>query len=192
MTVGIARIVLGVCAVVAIGVSPAPALDFLEDTLLLDVHTGSNRSSAARGLRNGGFDLADGSRVAFWDWYTPRFPDLSLMLLTQVSADFGIIWGFGTGEQAPKYRIDPTLHLGFVYQSHPFEGATLSLKATYPVGGHLRESACVADYGDIAGVAPVNCRLAAGLLPPEDTLQHLLRMKGRSDARISLNLVIRF
>ncbi|MCO8146403.1 hypothetical protein NHN26_14335 [Rhodovulum tesquicola] len=189
---GIARLVL-TAFFLGVGVAhPATAFDFLEDTFLLDVRVGSNRSSAAQGLRNGAYELADGTQVAFWNWYSPNIPELSMIVLTQVSADFGIIWGLSTGEKAPKYRIDPALHMGFVYQTHPFDGATLSVKVTYPVGGRLRESACVADYGDIMGVVPVNCRLAAGLLPPEETLKHLLRLDGRHDARISVDFVIRF
>ncbi|GAA0309010.1 hypothetical protein [Rhodovulum strictum] len=187
-----AGIVLTAWAMVLAGASGAAALDLLEDTHLIDIQAGSNRSSAAQGLSVGGYELADGGRVSFRDWYTPRFPDLSVLLLTQVSANFGVIWGFGTGERAPKYRIEPAFHLGFVYQTRPFDGATLSLKATHPIGGRLRESACVADYGDIGGVVPVNCRLAADLLPPEETLNYLLRMKGRSDARISLDFEFRF
>ena len=172
--------------------SAMQAQDFWENNFLLDAHVGSNRSAAARELRIGGYELADGTYVDFGDWYTPQFSDLTMLFLKQVSPDFGIIWGLSSGENAPKYRIDPALQVGFVYQYQLSEGAIFSIKATYPLGGRLQEKTCVADYGEIGGVQKVNCRLAAGLLPPEETLGYLVKIAGETDAVITVNLTIRF
>lgn len=168
------------------------AQEFWEDTHLLDVHAASRRSAAARDLSRGGYELSGGAYVDFRDWYSPRVPDVTILFLTEVTPDFGIIWGFGTGERGEKYRIDPALYLGFVAQYRPFENAVLSVSATYPLFGRMRERTCVADYGAIGGVQEVNCRLAADPMPPEETLGYLVDLDGETDARISIGFTLFF
>lgn len=168
------------------------AQEFWQDTHLLDVHAGSQRSAVARDLSRGGYELSGGEYVDFRDWYSPRIPDVTVLFLTQVAPDFGIIWGFGTGERGEKYSIDPALYLGFAAQYRPFDTAVFSISATYPLFGTMRERTCVADYGAIGGIQTVNCRLAAEPMPPEETLGYLVNLDGETDARISIGFTLVF
>lgn len=172
--------------------SSSHSQDFWENNSLLDLYIGSSRSTIARTLQNGGYELSDGTYVDFKNWYMPKYPDITVMFLKQVSENFGVIWGFSTGEKASKYTIDPAFQFGFAYQYAPFEDALISIRATYPLRGKFREKTCLADYGDIGGVQLVNCRLAAGLLPPMDTLDYLVNLRGEIDARIYINFSLRF
>lgn len=171
---------------------PARGQEFFEQNLLLDLYIGSARSTIAQGLRQGGYDLAGGAYVDFRQWYTPEVPDATVLFLRPISDDFGLIWGFSTGERGEKYTIDPALQLGFVYQHEPFKNGIFAIKATYPIFGQLREQTCVADYGDIGGVQRVNCRLAASFLPPEETLAYMANTRASVDAKISISFTFRF
>jgi hypothetical protein len=142
-------------------------------TSLVDIHQGSPLSDKARGLGDGGYELQGGSWVSFNQWYHANWVDMHVDLLTQITPDAGILWGFGTGEQGEKYRIAPSLKLGFLTQTHPNPNSTLSLSVTSTIGGALTEKPCVADYGDL-GSYSVNCRLAAGEAAPEETLKYLV------------------
>lgn len=142
-------------------------------TSLVDIHQGSPLSDKARGLGNGGYELQSGSWVSFNQWYHANWVDMHVDLLTQITPDTGILWGFGTGEQAEKYSIAPSLKLGFLTQTHPNPNSTLSLSVTSIFGGNLTEKPCLADYGDL-GSYSVNCRLAAGETAPEETLKYLV------------------
>ncbi|RUU12526.1 hypothetical protein EOD23_07220 [Mesorhizobium sp. USDA-HM6] len=154
-----------------LGASPAAAQEMT--TSLVDIHQGSPLSDRAKDLGNGGYELQDGSQVSFNRWYHTNWIDMHVDLLTQLTENSGILWGFGTGEQAEKYRIAPSLKLGFLTQRHPNPNSTLSLSVTSIIGGNLTEKPCVADYGDL-GTYSVNCRLAAGEMAPEDTLKYLV------------------
>jgi hypothetical protein len=178
----------------ALGAAPPAALgqEFLDENLLLDVYVGSARSAIAQGLRKGGYDLAGGAYVDFRQWYTPQMPDATVLFLRPISDDFGLIWGISTGERGEKYTIDPALQLGFVYQHEPFKNGVFAIKATYPLFGRLREKTCIADYGDIGGVQEVNCRLAASILPPDETLAYLANSRADVDAKISISFTFRF
>lgn len=160
-------------------------------THLLDLQAGSGRSDLVRDIRRGGYELAGGGAVAFRDWYTPDLPDLTLVLLTQLTDGFALTWGVSTGEAGRKYRIAPALHIGFVAQTELWANATLTLSAQTLIGGGLRERSCLADYGPF-GMAEVNCRLAATPLPPDETLRYLMDVPGRDDSRISLRFDYRF
>jgi hypothetical protein len=133
----------------ASGNNKAFGQDFWADTFLLDVYMGSNRTKIADALSKGGYELSSGEFVEFRDWYTPKSPDITLLLLKQVTPNFGIIWGVSKGEKGEKYRIYPALQLGFIYQYVPFEDAIFSIKATYPFFGNMVEKTCTADYGDL-------------------------------------------
>lgn len=169
------------------------AQSFWEDTFLLDVYAGSNRSDVARSLSLGGYELSGGEYIDFRDWYTPRLlPDMTILFLKQIRPDFGIIWGVSTGEKGEKYRIDPALQLGFVYQYIPIENAVFTAKVTYPLFGDMTEKTCTADYGALGGIQTVNCRLAAELIPPEETLDYLVDLRGETDARVSISFTLSF
>ncbi len=160
-----------------LGASPAIAQDIT--TSLVDIHQGSPLSDRARSLGDGGYELQNGSWVSFNRWYHANWVDMHVDLLTQVTEDTGILWGFGTGEQGEKYRIEPSLKLGFITQMHPNLKSTLSLSLTSTFGGSLQEKPCQADYGDF-GTYSVNCRLAASQMAPEETLKYLVNAKPES------------
>ncbi|TGQ54340.1 hypothetical protein EN836_09855 [Mesorhizobium sp. M1C.F.Ca.ET.193.01.1.1] len=156
---------------VFLGASPATAQEMT--TSLVNIHQGSWLSDRARSLAAGGYELQDGSLVSFNQWYRSNWIDLHVDFLTQITENSGILWGVGTGEQGEKYRIAPSLKLGFLTQTHPSPYSTLSLSVTSIIGGNLTEKPCVADYGDL-GTYSVNCRLAAGETAPEETLKYLV------------------
>jgi len=174
------------------GTKEAFGQEFWADSFLLDAYMGSHRSSVATSLRKGGYELTGGEFIDLRSWYKPKFPDTTITLLKQISHDFGIVWGVSTGEKGEKYRIDPALQLGFVYQYSPFENAVFSIKATYPFFGNMTEKTCTADYGDLGGIQVVNCRLAADMMPPEETLDYLINLKGETDAKISVRFSLVF
>lgn len=116
---------------------PAPsaiARDFLENTSMLDIRTGSSRSAIARNLSIGGYELSDGTPVSFADWYMPHFPEMSLLFLTQINPSLGITWGISTGERGEKYRIDPGVWLGLVYRMQLSKHSGLTFFATTLIG----------------------------------------------------------
>jgi len=171
-------------AILASWLSPAIAQDQSVAIHLVDMAQDSELSGTAASLADGwydasidalvtGYELADGTPVSFTHWYRTDWPDTRVDMLTQFGDDFGLLWGFGTGERGEKYTIDPSLRLGFVAQAHPSPNALLSLTVRAIAWGNLNEKTCEGDYGEIAGVETVNCRLAATPLPPEETLQYL-------------------
>ncbi|SDA80777.1 hypothetical protein SAMN02927914_03203 [Mesorhizobium qingshengii] len=157
----------------------SPAIAQEMTTSLVDIHQGSPLSDRARGLGDGGYELQNGSRVSFNQWYRASWVDMHVDLLTQITEDTGILWGFGTGEEGEKYRIEPSLKLGFLTQMHPSANSTFSLSLTATIGGNLTEKPCEANYGDL-GTYSVNCRLAASEMAPEETLKYLVNAKPES------------
>ena len=166
----------------------SPSLAFAQDQAvaihLIDMAQDSELSITAASLADGwydesedsrvsGYELSDGTPVKFADWYHTDWPDTRVDLLTQFGDDFGLLWGFSTGERGEKYTIDPSLRVGFVAQAHPAANSILSLTVRAVAWGNLNEQTCEGDYGEIGGVQTVNCRLAATFLPPEETLQYL-------------------
>ena len=158
---------------------------FFAASYLLELKQDTALSLKARALREGGYEMADGTPVNFSQWYSTSVPELHLMWITQIDRNFGIIWGVGTGEVAEKYVISPSLRLGFSYQVEPKKNNRFSLTANAVIGGELREKTCAADYGDIGGVQEVNCRLAASPLTPEETLNYLEYAKPESSVRFT-------
>lgn len=57
------------------------------DTHLLDVYFGSSRSDQVRSVKTGTLELAGGEEVRFDEWYSPDFPDLTVLMLTELSED---------------------------------------------------------------------------------------------------------
>lgn len=161
-------------------------------TQLLDLRIGSSRSSLIDDVRYLGFELSDGTPVEFEPWYSSRWPDTTVQFLTPLTGNFGVTWGFSTGERGEKYTIDPGLHLGFIYQMRPSRRETVTIAVSLLLAGNLRERSCIADFGAIGGIQDVNCRLAASPLPPADTLRFLFRERGFRESRISISYMIRF
>jgi hypothetical protein len=168
----------------AMSLSTAFAQDQAVAIHLIDMAQDSELSATAASLADGwydeaedsrvsGFELSDGTPVRFADWYHTDWPDTRVDFLTQFGEDFGLLWGFSTGERGEKYTIDPSLRIGFVAQAHPTANSVLALAVRAVAWGNLNEQTCEGDYGEIGGVQTVNCRLAATFLPPEETLQYL-------------------
>lgn len=171
-------------AILTSWLSPASAQDQGVAIALVDMAQDSELTETAARLADGwydefagtrvtGYELADGTWVPFAPWYHTDWPDTRVDMLTQFGDDFGLLWGFGTGERGAKFTIDPSLRVGFVAQAHPSPNTLLSLTVRAIAWGNLNEKTCEGDYGEIAGVETVNCRLAATPLPPAETLQYL-------------------
>lgn len=190
------RAVTGSCVLLSLALcAPAGAASaqaFWERTVLLDAYAGSQRSAVAASLREGGYELSGGGAVRFRDWYSPRLPEVTVLFLTELSSEVGIIWGASSGERGEKYRIEPALHLGVVWQHRISDGAHLWMRAVHPLFGRMREFPCVADYGAIGGVQAVNCRLAAEPMAPEETLEHLVDLDGSTDAVLGIGVSVAF
>jgi len=171
----------------------ANAFDFFDDTYLIGIQQGSPLSSKAHSLSSfTGYESATGSQIKFDKWYTSKWTDVKVDYVTQVSKEFGILWGFSTGEKAPKYTIDPSFKLGAVYIHSFNKQATISMNGFYTFGGRLREKSCIADYGEIGGVQEVNCRLAATELQPSETLKYNLNERPVNYKTISVQFKYSF
>ena len=171
-------------------VSPIQAQDaFLEDMELVGVGVGNLSSLADTFSRQTG-GLSDGSRYSFGRYYTSDFKDLRFTMMSPINSNFGILWGFGTGEGGAKYHIEPSLKFGFLATEPVGDSGLLSLSVTTVLGGYFREGSCTANYGAIGGVQEVNCRMADSVLRPSETLDYLVN-KPPSD-QVSVSLRYRF
>lgn len=159
-------------------------------TYLYEVQQGNDLSGLTYSTSLGGYELSNGDWVSFRNWYKTDWKNLQLTMLTEMTENLGIIWGLGTGEEGEKYRIDPSLKLGFVYQTPITQRLVFDMNASIIVGGKLSEQSCTADYGAIGGVQQVNCRLAASTLAPEETLSYLYNQY--SGERVSAMLRLRY
>ena len=186
---GLLRANLGLACLCLMSAKPVAAQEFLEDMELVGVGVGS-LSSLAASFRSRTGGLSDGSRYSFNRYYSTDFQDLRVTMLSPINPNFGIIWGFGTGESGAKYHIEPSLKIGFVATEPVGDNGLLSLSATTVLGGYFREGSCMADYGAIGGVQEVNCRMADSILPPAETLDYLVN-KAPGD-RVSVSLRYRW
>ena len=144
---------------------------------LIELSADSLLSRYAAALRWGGYELAGGQFQSFDAWYGVRgLPDIHMSWLVPVSANWGWIWGFRTGERGAKYSIAPGLKLGWVYDTAVSSQSRLSVKATTVLGGRMVERPCSSDFGEIGGLRLVNCRLAASTLTPEQSLGYLINL----------------
>lgn len=190
--------VLPKCSVVLIVISSlipfgsAQAQDFWEATTIYDVNAYSLRSSMASSLAEGGYELSDGRWQSFRGWYRPRISEVNILLLTAVDQNVGLIWGVSTGGSGEKYRLQPGVWVGIVSLWQISEQASLTVSAKTLLGGRLSEEACVADYGDIGGIQRVNCRLAASILEPSETLNYLVNDAGAVESTFGVEFVYRF
>ncbi|MDU8945062.1 hypothetical protein [Ovoidimarina sediminis] len=183
---------LSACACLCLlSAQPAPADTFAEGLTLVSVDVGGLSSLASSyEILSGG--LSDGSRYSFDRYYASDYQDIRFTMLSPVSETFGILWGFGTGERGNKYRIDPSLKIGFVLTEPITKNEWVSLSVSTVIGGYFREEACTADYGAIGGVQRVNCRMADSILPPSETLEYLENRPPEDQVFISLRYHLRF
>jgi hypothetical protein len=158
-------------------------------TNLIELKQGSELSDLVAIYSNGGYESAYGNRIAFNSWYRPKnqWVDTKISFMTQLNKDFGLLWGVGTGENGGKYNISPSVKFGFIYRVPYDRGDSgVYLRLTSILGGRLKEKSCVADYGQIGGNREVNCRLAAGVDVPEDTLRNLMNQRPYNQNTISV------
>ena len=171
---------------------PCVAQDLSDATRIYSVRDDTGLSSLMATTSTKGYSLSDGSPVRFEDWYQAGWRDLSVTWMTQIDDHSGLIWGMGTGERGEKYRIDPSLRLGFVYRVQPRQNEALFLSVSSVFGGHLSEDTCTANYGAIGGEQEVNCRLASTPLPPSETLDYVFDLQPRSANKVELRYEFRF
>ena len=170
----------------------ATAQSFTENSYLVDVRAGKGLSQSIRQFRRGGYELSNGSYVSFSRWYKSNWRNLRVTMMTQMSKELGLLWGFGTGEFGEKYTIDPSIKLGFIWQSEVKENFRLSLSATTIIGGKLREKPCLANYGAVGGIQKVNCRLAASFMAPSETLNYLIKEPPADQLVLRMGVVFSF
>jgi hypothetical protein len=163
-----------------------------ESTYLIEIKQDNGHSRRLTPLQQAGFESARGDSVSFYPWYTSAWKDTHVTLLTQLGAEFGFIWGVGTGERGAKYSISPSLRLGGIFRVELQKNTFFSFKATTLLGAQLKEKPCTADYGDIGGSQQVNCRLAASTLSPANTLPYLFNEPSGNKNQVLLQLNHRF
>lgn len=173
--------IFGVLIILAASASAAFSFGIFEasakfpaSTHLIEVSNGSELSKTAAAFRSGNFQTSGGKQVDFDKWYSTALSDTRLTWMTQMTPEFGLVWGMSTGERGEKYAIAPSVKLGFIYQTQLSRWSNFSIRASSVIGGRFREKSCTADYGDIGGVQLVNCRLAASNLQPAETLKYLI------------------
>lgn len=188
----LARTLISLLTMVAIlGPTTTQAQDFLEATALAEIEV-SSQSAFVREISRGGSQLSDGTPVPFDGWYRSNWRDLRVTMLTPLTDDLGILWGFGTGESGEKYRINPSAKIGFLRKYDLATKGTLSLSVTVVLGGFLKEKPCFANYGLIGGEQSVNCRLASSYLPPSETLELLYDERPLDQIEAELTYKLRF
>jgi len=169
-----------------------PGQSFWSATHLIEVKYDADHTKWLSPARSGGFETSQGSWVSFRPWYDNKgLRNTSLAWMTQVTPSFGVIWGVGTGERAAKYVITPSLKLGAIYQTGLSKNSLISVKGTTVLGGQLREKTCIGNY-DLEGEQEVNCRLAASVLPPAETLQYLYRERPYNHSRVQIQFSVQF
>lgn len=153
----------------------AHAFDFVDNIRLTSVDHRLNLYEKVQSIMHGRYDLAHGETVELETWYKQKWIDISFEFITDINDRLGFIWGFSTGEWGEKYVIDPSIRLGLATQFRPSAQSAIQFSASWLFKGRLREKPCIADYGEIGGMQTVNCRLAATILEPSETLKYLLR-----------------
>lgn len=150
-------------------------LESAPSTQWVEFSQGLELSKLGATYRAGGYESSAGQWIGFDRWYRPRWTDTRMVWMTPLSPELGLLWGGSTGEQAKKYKISPSLKLGFVYRTSLGGNAFFSINASSVIGGRMTESPCLASYGEFQVIAQVNCRLAATEMAPAETLKHLTR-----------------
>jgi hypothetical protein len=177
----------------AFGQSDAGALDgFWGRTKLVGLAFDTPQSLFVRSAAQYGFELSEGGAVDLNEWYSPKAPNISATFLTQVTDDLDVIWGTSLGEVGKKYRLGTEVVLGLAMRRELGRRATMQLDVYGQYGGALREVGCLGDYADLGGVQPVNCRLAASILPPEETLAYLWQQPAQLNYGVRLTVVWTF
>lgn len=162
---------------------------FWEDTRLADFQIGSVFETTTTLTARRGYELENGQFQRFREWYSNSWRDVKVVLETPIGKNQWFLWGMTTGEQAEKYIVQPSLILGyqsvFAVTDHSF--FTFGLMAKF--GGNLEEKSCTAKYSLTEISVPVNCRLAASLLPPAQTLEYLWNIDAPDRLQIDVGYI---
>lgn len=165
---------------------------FMASTYLIGLSFEGLNSSRVRQAARDGFELSNGAQVDLAGWYSPRFPNVSATFATQVSPRLSLLWGASLGERGAKYTLGPSGMIGITVRQPLGRRSWLNLEVYGHFGGALRESSCTGDYGAIGGVQRVNCRMAASILPPAQTLDYLWNEPPVSFGQLKLSYEFRF
>jgi hypothetical protein len=168
------------------------AQDFLSQTRLADISVGSAFESTTRDVSRSGYELEQGKFLSFEPWYSSKWRDTSILLETQLTRSSWFIWGFSTGERGEKYKVQPSVTLGYEQVWEITETSFLSFGVRAKFGGRLKEKPCEAVYSLSGGPVPVNCRLAASILAPDATLSFLWDEAPPDQIRVNLGYSIFF
>jgi len=136
--------------------------------------------------------LSNGTQYRLQKFYSSNWRDLSALWVTEITKNFGVYWGFKTGERGRKYQIEPALNLGFIYMHQVSQNSAISVSVTGVLGGWLKEKPCIADYGAIGGIQEVNCRLASSVMPPAQTLNYLLDLPPQDRLKLSFRYMLHY
>ncbi len=179
----------------ALAASGAGAQSLLVDrTALIDVHGGSSLDGTVWVLGTGSAPLDKGPPVNLRYFYTSRGQNVSATWLTELRPDFGITWGFQTGEQADKYHIKPAINLGIVMIHQLSVRSTLSFTATGVLGGWLQEGPCRGPFAlePEKGIQPFDCHLGSSSLTPPETLKYLANVAPPGWLALGVRYTFRF
>lgn len=180
------------CPIAAQTLNAGPNQSAPNGTSLIGLSFHGLNSAAVRQAARDGFELSGGAVADMGHWYSPRFPNVSATFLTTVSPHLSLLWGGSLGERGPKYSLGPAGMFGVMIRRPMGRRSWLNLEAVGHFGGALRESSCLGDYGAIGGVQAVNCRLAASVLPPAQTLDYLWNTPPIWHGQVKISFEIRF
>lgn len=180
------------CALLLTAPSHAKGQVLPEGTRLSNLKMGSAFETTTRQTARGGYELEGGRFKSLGDWYSSDWRDLSVILETPLNDNSWLTWGFSTGERGDKYRVQPSLIVGFQKVWTIRDSSFLTFDITARIGGHLQEDPCSANYSLSNEQVAVNCRLAASLLPPDQTLDYLWDVAPPDRLRVSLGFVTYF
>lgn len=155
------------------GGAGAVAQSWLRGSSLIDASMGAGNSAIFQQFATTGYELEDGTYQSLSRFYGNDWRDVRLVALTPVTEDTSLIWGGSTGERGDKYYVMPSVEVGLSHSQTLSEQGTLSLTGRLRFGGQGRELPCEANFS-LGGQQTVNCRLAAGVLPPAETLNFLI------------------
>lgn len=181
-----------VSVAIATACTSALAFDFFDNTFLVELKQGGVLTDKASAMGDTRYESQTGSLITLNHLYRSSWTDMHATFMTQLSPQFGIVWGVSTGERAKKYEIAPSFKLGAVFMQPVTKNSSLTFRGSYIFGGASKEKACTADYGDVGGIQAVNCRLAATPMEPSATLQYMVNERPRDWRMITVQFNMSF
>jgi hypothetical protein len=165
---------------------------FLSKTQLIGLSFDGHNSAIVRQAARQGFELSTGKTADVARWYAPRFPNITAVFSTELGRGAALIWGGSLGEAGVKYTLSPSAVLGLSLRQSLGPRSAVHLQIYGQFGGALHETECIGDYGALGGLQKVNCRLAASVLPPDQTLGYLWNQPPSLQTTVKLTYMFRF